>query len=162
MALSAKMELPDFNPRAERNRWWRIRSTLTGLLEAAGERDFLRTVAEVVQRDADRGRHGAPGRRRDVRVQRQAHDLAQRLPQPRARRPAGQLCIPKLRQVSYFRPFPEPQKALEKALIGDSRACIGGVSNPLVDKDPESDPPMRESEHQPEPPTESTSFSRTF
>ena len=46
-----------------------------------------------------------------------------------------QLCIPKLRQGSYFPPFLEARKVSEKALIAViQEAWIGGVSTRRVDE----------------------------
>src|SRR3712207_4697933 len=94
------------------------RMTLVDLLAKAGEGDFLRSVAEAVlqmlmEADAEgligAGRHERSGERLNWR-----NGYRERTPDTRLG--PMQLRVPKLRQGSYFPPFPEPRKTSEKAL----------------------------------------------
>ena len=112
------------------------RLALTELLEKAGERDFLRAVAEAVLQllmEADvegligAGRYERSGERITWRNGYRDRTLDTRLG-------TLQLRIPKLRQGSYFPPFLEARKSSEKALIAViQEAWIGGVSTRRVD-----------------------------
>src|SRR5262245_60827292 len=107
------------------------RLALTELLEKAGERDFLRAVAEAVLQllmEADvegligAGRYERSGERSTWRNGYRERTLDTRLG-------SLQLRIPKLRQGSYFPPFLEARKSSEKALVAViQEAWIGGVS----------------------------------
>jgi transposase-like protein len=90
--------------------------------------DFLRSVAEAVLQilmEADvegligAGLHERTGERLDYRNGYRERSLDTRLG-------SLQLRIPKLRQGSYFPPFPEPRKTAEEA-------WIGGVATRRVD-----------------------------
>ena len=113
------------------------RLALSGLLEKAGDGDFLRAVAEAVLQllmEADvegligAGRYERSGERSTWRNGYRERVLDTRLG-------SLQLRIPKLRQGSYFPPFLEARKVSEKALIGViQEAWIGGVSTRRVDE----------------------------
>jgi len=112
------------------------RLALSELLEKAGDGDFLRTVAEAVLQllmEADvegligAGRYERSGERTTWRNGYRDRALDTRLG-------SLQLRIPKLRQGSYFPPFPEARKVSEKALIAViQEAWIGGVSTRRFD-----------------------------
>ncbi len=113
------------------------RLPLAELLAKAGNGDFLRTVAEAVVQllmEADvegvigAGRHERTADRRTYRNGFRDRTLDTRLG-------TLQLRIPKLRQGSYFPPFLDPRKTLEKALVAViQEAWIGGVSTRRVDE----------------------------
>ena len=65
------------------------RLALSELLEKAGDGDFLRTVAEAVLQLLMEADVEGSDRRRALRAQRRAHDLAQRLSRSRAGHAAG-------------------------------------------------------------------------
>ena len=112
------------------------RLPLAELLANAGNSDFSSSVAEAVPQmliEADvegligAGRHEQTGERLNYRNGFRDRMLDTRLG-------ALQLCIPKLRQGSYFLPFLEPGKTSEKPLVAViQEACIGGVSTRRVD-----------------------------
>ena len=112
------------------------RSPPAELMQQAGGDDFLRSVAEAVvqllmETDVDgligAGRHERSGERTTYRNGYRDRTLDTRLG-------SLQLCIPKLRQGSYFPPFLEPRKTTEKALAAViQEARIGGVSTRKVD-----------------------------
>ena len=112
------------------------RRPLAELLAKAGGGDFLRGVAEAVvqllmESDVDgligAGRHERSGERTTYRNGYRDRTLDTRLG-------SLQLCIPKLRQGSYFLSFLEPGKTSEKALVAViQEAWIGGVSTRRVD-----------------------------
>jgi transposase-like protein len=112
------------------------RLPLAELLAKAGDGDFLRSVAECVLqllREADAegvigaGRHVRSGERTTYRNGYRDRALDTRLG-------SLQLRIPKLRQGSYFAPFPEPRKTSEKALAAViQEAWVSGVSTRRVD-----------------------------
>ena len=102
------------------------RLALSELLERGGEGDFLRAVAEAVLQllmEADvegligGGRYERSGERTTWRNGHRDRALDTRLGslQPR---------IPKLRQGSYFPPFPEARKVSEKALIASDLGSV--------------------------------------
>src|SRR4051794_3354077 len=112
------------------------RLPLAGLLEKAGETDFLRAVAEAVlqllmESDVEgligAGRYERSAERLNYRNGFRERALDTRLG-------TFQLRVPKLRQGSYFPPFLEPRKVSEKALVAViQEAWIGGVSTRRVD-----------------------------
>src|SRR5215468_1422133 len=111
------------------------RLALAELLEKAGDGDFLRAVAAVLQllMECDvegligAGRYERSGERSTWRNGYRDRTLDTRLG-------SLQLRIPKLRQGSYFPPFLEARKSSEKALIAViQEAWIGGVSTRRVD-----------------------------
>jgi len=107
------------------------RPPLAELLAKAGDGDFLRCVAEAVvqllmETDVEgligAGRHERAGEHTTYRNGYRDRSLDSRLG-------SLQLRIPKLRQGSYFPPFPEPRKTSEKALI-PSYKKPGWVASP--------------------------------
>jgi putative transposase len=113
------------------------RLPLAELPRKAGESDFLRTIAEAVLQllmevDVEgligAGRHERSPERLDWRNGHRERALDTRLG-------TLQLRVPKLRQGSYFPPFPEPRKVSEKALVAViQEAWIGGVPTRRVDE----------------------------
>src|SRR5213080_109152 len=108
------------------------RLPLVELLEKAGEADFLRAVAEAVlqllmESDVEgligAGRYERSAERLDYRNGYRDRALDTRLG-------TLQLRVPKFRQVAYFLPFLEPEKALVAVI---QEAWIGGVSARRVD-----------------------------
>src|ERR1700742_2960408 len=103
---------------------------LAELLAKAGDGDFLRSVAEAVvqllmETDVEgligAGRHERSGDRTTYRNGYRDRTLDTRLG-------SLQLRIPKLRQGSYFPPFPEARKVSGKALIAViQEVWIGGA-----------------------------------
>jgi putative transposase len=112
------------------------RMTLIELLQKSGDSDFLRSVAEAVLQmlmatDVEgligAARHERSAERLDYRNETRDRTLETRLG-------ALSLRLPKLRQGSYFPPFLEPRKTIEKALVSViQEAWIGGVSTRRVD-----------------------------
>src|SRR6188472_1558035 len=112
------------------------RLPLAELLAKAGDGDFLRSVAETVLQmlmEADvegligAGRHERTGERLNYRNGFRDRTLDTRLG-------SLQLRIPKLRQGSYYPPFLEPRRTVEKALVAViQEAWIAGVSTRRVD-----------------------------
>jgi putative transposase len=112
------------------------RLPLAGLLQKAGEGDFLRAVAEAVlqllmESDVEgligAGRYERSPERLNYRNGFRERALDTRLG-------TLQLRVPKLRQGSYSPPFLEPRKVSEKALVAViQEAWIGGVSTRRVD-----------------------------
>src|SRR4051812_977308 len=112
------------------------RLPLAELLQKAGDRDFLRAVAEAVlqlltESDVEgligAGRYERSAERLNYRNGYRERALDTRLG-------TLQLRVPKLRQGSYFPPFLEPRKVSEKALVAViQEAWIGGVSTRRVD-----------------------------
>jgi len=112
------------------------RLVLAELLEKAGDRDFLRAVAEAVlpllmETDVEgligAGRYERSGERTTWRNGYRDRSRDTRLG-------SLQLRIPKSRQGSYFPPFLEAGKSSEKAPIAViQEAWIGGVSTRGVD-----------------------------
>jgi putative transposase len=110
---------------------------LAELLAKAGDRDFLRSVAEaVVQLLMETDAEGLIGAGRHERTaERQTYRNGYRDRAYDTRLGTLQLRIPKLRQGSYFPPFLEPRKTTEKALVSViQEAWIGGVSTRRVDE----------------------------
>src|SRR5215471_18201784 len=113
------------------------RMALVELLQKSGDGDFLRAVAEAVLQilmEADvegvigAGRHEGSADRLNYRNGYRERSLDTRLGPLSLR-------IPKLRQGSYFPPFLEPRKTVEKALVTViQEAWIGGVSTRRVDE----------------------------
>ena len=113
------------------------RLALSELVEKAGDGDFLRTVAEAVLQllmEADvEGVWSAP----PAMSAAPTADLAQRLPRPYARDPAGPAptADPQAAEGRYFPRFLEPRKTAEKALVAViQEAWIAGVSTRRVDE----------------------------
>jgi len=112
------------------------RLSLQEFLAKAGDRDSLRSVAEAVlqllmeaglEGLIGAGRYERNGGRLNWRNGYRDWMLDTQLG-------SMQLRIPKLRQGSYFPPFLEPRKTLEKALVAViQEAWIGGVSTRCVD-----------------------------
>ncbi len=110
---------------------------LAELLAKAGDGDFLRSVAEaVVQLPMETDAEGVIGAGRHERTaERQTYRNGYRDRALDTRLGTLQLRIPKLRQGSYFPPFLEPRKTMEKALVAViQEAWIGGVSTRRVDE----------------------------
>ena len=106
---------------------------LAALLAKAGDGDFLRSAAEAVvqslmETDVDgligAGRHERTSDHATYRKGYRDRTLETRLG-------ALQLCIPKLRQGSYFPPFLEPRRTSEKALVAVIQEA-GWAAFPLV------------------------------
>src|SRR5690348_17474277 len=112
------------------------RMALIELLQKSEDSDFLRSVAEAVLQllmEADvegligAARHERSADRLNYRNGHRDRTFETRLG-------SLSLRIPKLRQGSYFPPFLEPRKIVEKALVAViQEAWIGGVSTRRVD-----------------------------
>jgi transposase-like protein len=111
------------------------RLLLAELLAIASDGDFLRSVAEAVvqllletnvEGLIGAGRHERSGDRTTYRNGYRDRTLDTRLV-------SLQMCIPKLRQGSYFPPFLDPRLTSEKALVAViQEARVGGVSTRRV------------------------------
>jgi putative transposase len=113
------------------------RMALIDLLQKSEDGDFLRSVAEAVLQllmEADvEGLIGAA--RHERSAERLNYRNGYRDRSFETRLGPLSLRIPKLRQGSYFPPFLEPRKIVEKALVAViQEAWIGGVSTRRVDE----------------------------